>query len=260
MTWVFQHSEATQGARLVLLALADFAHDDGTKAFPSVQTLATKARLSPRAVQYALRKLQDDGAIECAGKTAVSGTTIYNVIMDGGRKNCVRKNCGAQSATSGVQPTAPNPLEEPLVGCEESAREPALRISGKKVKPEAWEKTEKILDSFNEQAGKKLRLVTSASKPSEAAKRIYGRVVAYPDITLEEHEDIIRRTLASRWWGEGPPGIGVVYGPKVFEDNITREAKASAKAAKADAKDARKERAARGLAAIQRIIDSKENA
>ncbi|MET0604195.1 MAG: hypothetical protein ABW167_19580 [Baekduia sp.] len=101
-------------------------------------------------------------------------------------------------------------------------RQSTVKVGGKPVNAEAWSLTERCLASFNEQAGKKLRLLKSSGEPSEAAKRIYGRVRAYPDITLAEHADIIRRTLASQWWGKGEASIGVVYGPNVFEDNITR--------------------------------------
>jgi hypothetical protein len=46
---------------------------------------------------------------------------------------------------------------------------------------------------------------------------------------LDDHARIIRNTLASRWWvrrGEvdEKPAIGVVYGPHVFEHNISRRA------------------------------------
>jgi hypothetical protein len=97
-----------------------------------------------------------------------------------------------------------------------------VKVGGKPVKRDAWLITEGVLTAFNEMAGTKLRLLTSAGEASAAAKRVYLRVVDYPDIKLEEHRDIIRRTLASRWWGPNDPTIGVVYGPRVFEDNITR--------------------------------------
>lgn len=80
MSLVWEHSEQKEGALLVLLALADFAHDDGTMAFPSIKTLAKKARLSDRSVQYALRKLEEDGEIERTG-THQSGVAIYRVIL-----------------------------------------------------------------------------------------------------------------------------------------------------------------------------------
>ncbi len=123
-------------------------------------------------------------------------------------------------------------------------------ISGKPVKPEAWELTETVLAEFNRQTSSKLRLRKSSGEPSEAAKRIYGRVAAYPDITFAEHQDIIRRTLSSRWWGTDRPSIGVVYGPKVFEDNITRSATPTKQTKDAE-KAARDERRMAAMARVQ---------
>lgn len=82
MSWVMRHSEATLGARLVLLALADCAHDDGREAYPSVDRLAQMARLSRRATQSALRKLEEDGAIVRDG-VGRNGTSCWRVVMGG---------------------------------------------------------------------------------------------------------------------------------------------------------------------------------
>jgi 6-phosphogluconate dehydrogenase len=79
-TWVYRHSEERLGRRLVLLVLADHANDDGTGAWPSVETIGEKARLSRAQVQRCLRALEAEGAIEKAGKSR-SGTSIYNVLM-----------------------------------------------------------------------------------------------------------------------------------------------------------------------------------
>lgn len=99
-----------------------------------------------------------------------------------------------------------------------------LYIGGKVVAKKRWENTEAVLNEYNQQAGTKLRLLRSDGQPSLAAKRIYKVLRAYPDIKLDEHADIIRRTLASHWWGpQKTPSIGVVYGMGVFEDNITRD-------------------------------------
>lgn len=83
MTWVFENSDATLGARLVLLAIADHAHADGTRSFPSVATLAAHTRMSRRAVQAALRKLEDDSHVEQTGRTR-TGTTVYSIVGMGG--------------------------------------------------------------------------------------------------------------------------------------------------------------------------------
>ena len=80
--WVFAHSEATLGARLVMLALADYAHDDGSNAFPSLSTVAAKTRMSVRQVRRCLRDLEESGEIEATG-VHDSGTVIYRVSMRG---------------------------------------------------------------------------------------------------------------------------------------------------------------------------------
>lgn len=117
----------------------------------------------------------------------------------------------------------PDPSEEPSVmrGARAGAR---LTISGKPVLRDAWVLTGDILKEFNAQTGREMRLLTSGGEASEAGKRIYLRVVAYPDLTLDDHRRIIENTLASHWWGDERESIGVVYGPKVFEDNISRKA------------------------------------
>lgn len=84
LSWVLKHSPATQGARLVLIVLADHASHDGTDAYPSVKTLAHQARLSERATQYALRELENLGCITRAG-FGPSGTSNYTVNTDLGK-------------------------------------------------------------------------------------------------------------------------------------------------------------------------------
>jgi hypothetical protein len=82
MTAVFKHSQSTLGSRLVLIALADNAHDDGGSAFPSVETIARKALLSERTVRYCLRNLEAIGEIKRTGVHA-SGTNIYTITLPG---------------------------------------------------------------------------------------------------------------------------------------------------------------------------------
>lgn len=79
MVWVFRNSETTLGARLVLLVLAEYGHDDGRWCFPEVATIARKARMSRKGVQEALRRLERDGHIEQTG-TRPSGTRVYRIV------------------------------------------------------------------------------------------------------------------------------------------------------------------------------------
>lgn len=108
LNWVFQHSEATDGARLVLLALADHAQDDGDGAYPSVATIAAKTRMSERGVQYALRRLEAGRHIEAAGKSAFQ-TVVYRITMGGASL------AGVQDDARFVSQIAPKPSLEPSV-------------------------------------------------------------------------------------------------------------------------------------------------
>jgi len=81
MSWVFAHSTAAGADRLLLLAIADHANDDGGDAWPSVPTLARKTGTSERTVQRGLSRLEAGGhlAVErCAGR---GGTNRYRVLM-----------------------------------------------------------------------------------------------------------------------------------------------------------------------------------
>lgn len=83
MEWVLEHSTVEhRGDLLVLIVLASHAHDDGRHAWPAVEKIAAKARLTRRGAQLALRRLEDAGAIERIGRQA-KGVTDYRVVMDG---------------------------------------------------------------------------------------------------------------------------------------------------------------------------------
>jgi hypothetical protein len=116
-SWVFRHSEAKLGARLVLLVLAEHAHDDGGRAFPSVDTIVERTRMSRRGVQEALRRLEADAMVEPYAKTK-DGCTVYRVLMGGADSAPAQMTAsrgaesdteGAQLTTSGGAAAAPNP-------------------------------------------------------------------------------------------------------------------------------------------------------
>jgi hypothetical protein len=110
MIWVFDNSPSTLGARLVLLALAEFAHDDGRNAFPNVDTLCGRTRMSRKGVQAALRRLEADGAIAVQGRTR-SGTFVYRIVMAQGGE--VTTPQGAKLVPVGGEAPTPEPTTEP---------------------------------------------------------------------------------------------------------------------------------------------------
>jgi hypothetical protein len=82
MTWVWERSPVAGNERLVLLAIADSAEDDGRNAWPSVATLARKTRLDPRTVQRVIRRLQDSGHLAVATAAGRGGANVYSVLMN----------------------------------------------------------------------------------------------------------------------------------------------------------------------------------
>lgn len=71
--------DATQMA--VLIQLANCAAEDGTNAWPSVATLAARARISERAVHGALRKLEAGRVIRATRLSSGRRPTVYAINM-----------------------------------------------------------------------------------------------------------------------------------------------------------------------------------
>ncbi len=81
MTQVWEHSRAAGGQLLVLLAIADFADDYG-KAWPSVSTLAKKARITKRHTQKVIKQLKDMGELVVdQGASGHWGTNLYRITL-----------------------------------------------------------------------------------------------------------------------------------------------------------------------------------
>lgn len=82
-TAVWGHSQARNGARLVLLVIADHAHADGTGCYTSVGTMADQAKLSVRGTQEATRWLQQHGELVVDEGKGPNGTNLYSVRLPG---------------------------------------------------------------------------------------------------------------------------------------------------------------------------------
>lgn len=91
--WVYSYSEATLADRLVLLAIADEADDDGTNAYPSQDRIAHKTRLSRSTVKRCVASLEAAGELlvtrpESTGRgrfnryTVVMGITLGETPPD----------------------------------------------------------------------------------------------------------------------------------------------------------------------------------
>lgn len=86
-TYVWEYSEHTSTALLLMLAIADHAHDDGGGAYPSIDTLARKARTTRRHVKRLLHILEASGELEVKRGRGPRGTNLYQVTISHPRFN-----------------------------------------------------------------------------------------------------------------------------------------------------------------------------
>jgi len=64
----------------MLLAIADYAHDDGSGAYPSLTTLAKKCRLSRRHAIRTIQALEKLGELQVARNAGPGGANLYTVL------------------------------------------------------------------------------------------------------------------------------------------------------------------------------------
>jgi hypothetical protein len=81
MSWVWDHSRSKKIPRLVLLAIADCANDEGRDAYPSMAKLVQKTGVTERAVQTAILELSKLGELVVNRNGGPSGCNRYRVIM-----------------------------------------------------------------------------------------------------------------------------------------------------------------------------------
>jgi hypothetical protein len=156
MTYVWKNSPSKSGRLLVLLALADRAHDNGI-CWPGVNELAKKARLGPRQVERALKELEADGEIE-RPKGRPSERFPYRIRQDDGPS----PTTGSSSPMTGSSVAGVGtPIQEPSV---DPSKEPSVDNRDEvKAKVEAYEQSieEEVQDvwaTYLKATGKKPKL------------------------------------------------------------------------------------------------------
>lgn len=124
MSQVWEHSQAKGGALVVLLAIADFADDSG-KAWPSVETLAKKARMKERNVQLSIRKLRKLGELRVS-KPGKFRSNTYHVAQMGA--------IFTPPQSLRVHPTTPQDVVDYTPRVHPTTPEPSLTVSEPPIK------------------------------------------------------------------------------------------------------------------------------
>lgn len=166
MSWVFEHSRSKKNARLVLLAIADCANDEGRQAYPSMPTLMKKTGLCERAVTGLVGDLERLGELEVKRNGGPRGCNLYRVVMTpaesappqnlhpagsagvGKKKPQAKRRTPAESAP----PANPAPPQETTATPAESAPgtvlDPPETSSTKKSSSERAKPKRRIPDDF----------------------------------------------------------------------------------------------------------------
>ena len=69
---------------MTLLAIADWARDDGTRAYPTIKMLAQKTRLSERSIQRIIQHLEGENEVRIVRSTGRGRAHEYTVLMGKG--------------------------------------------------------------------------------------------------------------------------------------------------------------------------------
>lgn len=122
--------DATQykeGTLLVLLALADWANDEGW-CWPSVRQIAAKARLQERQAYNVIRQLESDGVVVRQSGGGRGNATRYRVVVQALENPAINTGFSRER----VQPVSVNSAaENPAIGdtkpCNRRHKKPCNR-------------------------------------------------------------------------------------------------------------------------------------
>lgn len=199
MTQVWQHSKAEGTRLLVLLAIADNANDDGV-AWPSIDTIARKARVSPDTARRHVHWLARKKELEIAAKP--------------GRSNKYRITDPLQTATPGraVQEAPGRALQdEPSVTVKEQPLEVKNTSRGAASTDFAVIDRSKLtkvggrnlsFDALADACAIDVRNKAQVGQLTKALKDIRGyfdeEVGALPDVSAEEWEQALAMAIHAR--------------------------------------------------------------
>lgn len=134
LAWRF--SKTKGGDLLILLGIADFANDEGI-AYPSIATLAKKARLTPRNAQRSIRRLVDSGELRIEEGKGPHRTHLYRIILSEEAPSERRHNVRVTKCQNdiydkeGMTFQPPNPLKRTIIK-KDIERDDNLSLSERK--------------------------------------------------------------------------------------------------------------------------------
>jgi DnaD/phage-associated family protein len=154
MTRVWANSKQKGSALLLMVSIADYANEKGV-AYPSIETLARKVRMSERNVQLLLRKLEEAGELDIKANAGPAGCNLYRIVLDeddarkGGEKISpppvktlhpggeIQREGGEIQRAEGVKASSPDPSLDPPIDPSENTARAQAPVQAQQVKAAA---------------------------------------------------------------------------------------------------------------------------
>jgi ribosomal protein S25 len=249
MSQVWSHSKMTSTHLLVMLAISDYANSDGIS-WPSVSSIAEKARISRRYSIDVLKELENEGEIvsigRCNGKS--SGTNVYVVLVNCDKQETARRIMSASSIrgivsdlvttaesvvnkrfpsepqftppsepqfTTLVNPSSPDPSIETSVETSKAAKEKKNTKSREQKQKVAKEKTTRQPNPLFDAVAEEFFDIPAGSPVNGTGGRVGDFIKAIkevaPDITPENIREFRRR------YNQKYPGLSLRSSDKARE-------------------------------------------
>lgn len=225
--WVWMKAPVKSGELVVLLALADNAHDDGSGSYPSQKLLAQKSRLSERQVRNCLQSLEDQGLIIREGLTD-SGVVIWRVLMGslGGEDISPpppaagfppprQPIAGGGGSLLPTEPSIEPSSNRPVIPLPPYSRIPVVTFNRRKIPLVIVEKAMRVVDMYNDRTKQKIAAVKKTGQPAEILKMVCGALLEH-DEPEDGWEGFLDRNLRNPWW-TGDPSPNVLFSPRSIE-------------------------------------------
>jgi hypothetical protein len=150
MSAVWEHAPYDAGALLVLLALSDYANDEG-QCWPNVSSIAGKTRLGVRQVHNILRQLKSDGAISIKPGGGRGVSNRYQIHTETLKSISVKsdsvKPISVKSATETVQSIAQNSAICDIA-IRKNRQEPSIEPSAAQLAYVSVDQVQKLYDLY----------------------------------------------------------------------------------------------------------------
>lgn len=177
MSWVFERSRSKKNARLLLLAIADCANDEGRQAYPSMPKLQQKTGLSERSVTNLVAELEKLGELKVSRNAGPRGCNLYTVVMTPAESAPPQNLHPRKTRQAPPQNLRPTPAKSAPGTIREPSKEPSLKTHSADALP---------LTAFADSDAKRPRRPNPPDDPAKNPAfmdwyRTYPRAAARPD-------------------------------------------------------------------------------